>query len=73
VAKQKSREDEKQYGPTPEFSESRRNVRLSIVVTEAQLQAAKEVAAKQKPRQTVSSWGLGIILDALGKEGYKKW
>ena len=68
MAKQKSREDDKQYGPTPEFSESRRNVRLSIVVTEA-----KEVAAKQKPRQTVSSWGLGIILGALEKEGYKKW
>jgi hypothetical protein len=72
VGKKKAVKDERQRGPEPEFSEAR-TLRLSIVVTPAQLQAAKEVAAKQSPRMSVSSWGFRIILDALAKEGFVKW
>jgi hypothetical protein len=74
-------------GPEPQFSETRGPVkkngklvsyRLSIVVTEKQLEAVKEVVEAQNakhtgPRQTASSWGLQVILESLRKEGYKDW
>lgn len=71
-------------GPEPQFSEPRggkkgkSGFRLSIVVTEKQLEAVKEVVEGQNakhtgPRQTASSWGLQVILEALRKEGYKDW
>ena len=62
-------------GPDAQFSESRNNVRLSIVVTQAQLDAVKEVVAAQNKKHaghlTASSWGLKLIREALQKEGYK--
>ena len=72
MAKKRTGLDDAQHGPDPEFTVAR-NKRLSIVVTPEQLEAVKEVAGKQKPRQTASSWGLSVVLDALAKEGYKKW
>lgn len=60
-------------GPEPVFSTTRAKARISIVATPEQLEAAKKVAASKNPPQTVSTWGLYVILDALAKEGYTKW
>jgi Asp-tRNA(Asn)/Glu-tRNA(Gln) amidotransferase B subunit len=69
----KKSDAERQYGPAPIYGVARNKTRISIVVTQAMLDAAKEVARSQKPPQTVSNWGLHVILAALEKEGYKKW
>jgi hypothetical protein len=57
------KEPERQYGPEPRFDEARSTKRISVVVTEAQLKDAKELA--KKSGKTLSTWALEVLLKAI--------
>lgn len=73
---------EKKRRATPgipsQFSESREDHRLIIVMTKSQREAVRKVVDAENAKHTgarlsASSWGLNVVLEALRKEGYKDW